>query len=124
QFSVQRGDSRIHHTSLSDTHLDFAAEIAHWAEVQSALGADLALELRADGTGVVRVLTATTDATVAAILENYDAITALRPPSNTETMWRVPGVMGNADRFGPLPERRILSLLAEMAEVTNLLDAS
>lgn len=124
QFSVQRGESGIHQTSFGNTTLDFAAEIAHWVEVQSAVGVELAFELRADGTGVVRVLTATTDAIVAAILENYDAISALRPPSNTETMWRVPGVMGNADRFGPLPERRILSLLAEMAEVTNLLDSS
>ena len=125
QFSVRAGESRIHHASFGDAPVDFAAEIAHWNELQALVGAELSLELDKNAVGVVvRVFSTRTDATVSAILQNYDAIETLGLVNGAGSQWRLPGVAGNVDGFGPLPDPRILSLLADVSEMTNLLDAS
>lgn len=125
EFSVQAGDSGIHQSSFESTPIDYAAELAYWGAIQSVVGTGLTLTLGADRAGALqRILSTQTDATVATLAEHYDGIAATVPPAGTATMWRLPGILGYADWLGPLPERSILSFMADMATVTNLLDDS
>lgn len=125
EFTVRAGDAGIHRTSFDGTPIDYTAELAYWDAVQSIIGAGLTLTLGADRAGELqRILSTGTDATVAALAEHYDDVAALEPPVAAKTMWRLPGVLGYADWLGPLPERSILTFMADMARVTNLLDDS
>ncbi|GAA3727611.1 hypothetical protein GCM10022239_00570 [Leifsonia bigeumensis] len=125
EFSVQAGDAGIRQTSFERTPVDYAAELAYWGEIQSVVGTGLTMTLGADRAGALqRILSTQTDATVATLAEHYDDIAATVPPAGTATMWRLPGILGYADWLGPLPERSILTFMAAMAAVTNLLDDS
>lgn len=125
ELSVKAGDADIHQTSFDRAPVDYAAELAYWGAIQSAVGTGLTLTLGADRSGAFqRILSTATDATVATISDNYDAVEAVAPPDAADTLWRLPGILGYADWLGPLPERNILNLMADMATVTNLLDDS
>lgn len=125
EFSVQAGDAGILQTSFDRAPIDYAAELAYWDAVQSAIGTGITLTLGADRAGEFqRILSTETDATVAAIADHYDDVAALEPPDAAETRWRLPGFAGYADWLGPVPERGILTFLASMAGVTNLLGDS
>lgn len=125
EFSVRAGEAGITQTSFDRSPVDYAAELAYWGLVQSAVGTGLTLTLGADRAGEFqRILSTGTDATVATLAENYDAVAGIDPPAGTPTMWRLPGILGYADWLGPLPERSILTFMADMAGVTNLLDDS
>ncbi|HEY9499449.1 MAG TPA: hypothetical protein VIQ78_10540 [Terrimesophilobacter sp.] len=125
EFSVQAGDVGVRQTSFDGAPVDYAAELAYWGAVQSAIGTGIVLTLGPDRAGdFQRILSTETDATVAALAENYDAIVALEPPSAVETKWRLPGFAGYADWLGPVPEHGVLRVMADMAAVTNLLDDS
>lgn len=125
EFSVRAGEAGIHQTSFDGAPIDYPSEFAYWGAIQSTLGTGLTLTLAADRAGdFQRILSTGADATVAAIAENYDAIMAIEPPDAAETNWRLPGIMGYADWLGPLPEGSILTFMADMAGVTNLLDDS
>jgi hypothetical protein len=125
EFSVQAGDAGIRQTSFDGAPVDYAAELAYWGAIQSAVGTGLTLTLGADRSGAFqRILSTRTDATVVAIADHYDAITALEPPDGTDTIWRLPGFAGHTDWLGTLPDTKILTFLATMAGFTNLLDDS
>lgn len=125
EFSVRAGEAGITQTSFDRSPVDYAAELAYWGLVQSAVGTGLTLTLGADRAGEFqRILSTGTDATVATLAENYDAVAAIALPSGTATNWRLPGILGFADWLGPLPDRRVLAVLGTMARHTNLLDDS
>ncbi|MBB5633335.1 hypothetical protein BKA04_001558 [Cryobacterium mesophilum] len=125
EFSVQSGDAGIRQTSFERTPVDYAAELAYWGAIESVVGTGLTMTLGADRSGALqRILSTQTDATVATLAEHYDDIVATVPPAGAETMWRLPGIFGYADWLGPLPERSILSFMADRATVTDLLDDS
>ncbi len=125
EFSVEAGDAGIRQTSFDRTPVHYAAELAYWCEVQAAVGTGLTLTLGADRTGTFqRIVSTQKDATVATLAKRYEKVAAIAPPSGVATNWRLPGIFGYADWLGPLPDRRVLVVLATMARDTNLLDDS
>ncbi|HRN29151.1 MAG TPA: hypothetical protein PK781_06945 [Terrimesophilobacter sp.] len=125
EFTVRAGEASIQQSSFDLAPVDYAAELAYWHVIQSAIGPDITLNLGNDRRGSFqRILSTEVDGTVAMIAEHYDAFAAIPSPGSTETMWRLPGIVGFGDWLGPLPERSILTLMADMATVTNLLDDS
>lgn len=125
EFAVKAGDAGIRQINFDQASIDYSAELAYWGAIQSAVGTGLTLTLSADRSGALqRILSTRTDAAVATLAEHYDDIAAIAPPPGTPTTWRMPGILGYADWLGPLPERSILTLMGDMASVTNLLDDS
>lgn len=81
EFSLQAGDAGIHQTSFDRSPVDYAAELAYWGAIQSAVGTGLTLTLGADRSGAFqRILSTRTDATVATLAEHYDAVAGIDPP--------------------------------------------
>lgn len=125
EFTVTAGEASIRQTDFTQAPFDFAAELAYWDAVKSAIGPGISLTLGAGRDGSLqRILSTGTDSAVIAIADHADALAALITPNGVETMWRLPGIFGYSDWLGPLPDPRILKFLAAMASVTNLLDDS
>lgn len=61
---------------------------------------------------------------VVTLARNPEALDSIGVPGTAPTRWRLPGVAGYTDQLGTLPDARVLTVLAEMASVTNLLDES
>jgi hypothetical protein len=125
EFTITAAGADIRQTAFDGAPVDYSAELDYWGAVRDAIGTDLDLTLGADRAGdFQRILSTHTDATVAAIADHYDVVAAIEAPANTETNWRLPGILGYADWLGPLPDREVLGVLATMANDTNLLDDS
>lgn len=125
QFSVEAGNASFKQTDFTQAPFDFAAELAYWDAVQRTIGPGITLTLGEGRDGSLqRILSTGKDSTVIAIAAHADALTAMVPPNSVETMWRLPGVAGYNDWLGPLPDVRVLTFLATMAGITNLLDDS
>lgn len=112
-------------TDFDAKPLDFLAEFSYWQELRALVGSPLDLRIESDRAGALRrILSTHVDATVASLAYNAEAIRAVAQPSPIETAWRFPGLLGYAEWAGPLPDDRLLLVLADMQKVTNLLDDS
>lgn len=123
EFVVSSDDAEIRQLDFAQAPIDYTAELEYWGAVRSAVGPGLTLSLGPGrGGSLLRLLSTQSAATVVAIADNFAAITALAPPTGTDTLWQIPGVGGYQDARGSLPDIRSLRFLAKMSTLTNLLD--